>query len=145
MTEEKVSSIEFDPHGDVTFELFCPDGRVQLLVSSRVLTLASPVFAAMFASQSREGLSNHTVLSGRPIPLPDEDEPVFLIFCAASHYKRTRFLRSSLWHASKTLESSVISTAARKLSRSGARCGRRRRSNISRSKPFRSPYLQSTF
>lgn len=94
MTEEKVSAVEFDPGEDVSFELSCPDGKVHLLVSSRVLTLASPVFAAMFNSQFREGLSNRTASRGPPIPLPDDDGPAFLIFCAAIHYQTDQVPRN---------------------------------------------------
>lgn len=87
MTEQTVSTVEYDPSGDVTFELSCPDGKVHLLVSSKVLSLASPVFAAMLNSQFKEGLSNRAVSRGSPIPLPDEDGPAFIVFCAAIHYR----------------------------------------------------------
>jgi len=87
MTEEKVLAVEFDPDGDVCLELSCPGERVHLLVSSKVLTLASPVFAKMFNSQFREGLSNRAASRGPPIPLPDDDGPAFVVFCAAIHHQ----------------------------------------------------------
>ena len=41
----------------------------------------------MFNSQFKEGLSIRAISRGSPIPLPDEDGPAFLVFCAAIHYQ----------------------------------------------------------
>ena len=87
MTERKASAVEFDPNGDVCFELSCPEGKVHLLVSSKILTLVSPVFAAMFNSRFRESLNLHAVFKRTPIPLPEDDGPAFVLLQVAIHYR----------------------------------------------------------
>lgn len=42
MRKDEASVINVDPNGDAILEVSCPDGKTHLLVSSKVLTLASP-------------------------------------------------------------------------------------------------------
>jgi hypothetical protein len=80
-----------DPDGDIILELTRPDGKSHLLVSSKVLALASPVFARMFKSQFKEGLSNNSSTSEAPrvIQLSDDDEEAFIFLCNLLHYRRS--------------------------------------------------------
>ena len=71
-----------DPTGEVIIEV----GDQQLRVSSKVLSLASPVFKPMFNSGFKEGLTSEvTADSPRTIPLPDDDFQAFLCLCQIVH------------------------------------------------------------
>lgn len=84
----ETSFISIDPDGDITLELSSSGAKIHLQVSSKVLSLASPVFARMFKSQFVEGLNNQsTSASPVVIPLPDEDEKAFTVLCNALHYR----------------------------------------------------------
>lgn len=86
MTEATVVNI--DPNGDVFLELSDLDRNVRLLVSSKVLALVSPVFAAMFRSRFKEGLNNGPPPSEVPlIPLPEDDLEAFLVLCKVTHFQ----------------------------------------------------------
>ncbi|KAH0551543.1 hypothetical protein GP486_007240 [Trichoglossum hirsutum] len=82
-----------DPNGDVILELSRPDEtRVHIRVSSKVLSMASPVFAAMFGSEFKEGLSNHRSSSADGggayvVPLPDDDAEAFVAICNVIHFR----------------------------------------------------------
>ena len=84
----ETSFVSIDPDGDITLELSRSGGKTHLRVSSKVLSLASPVFARMFKSQFVEGLNNHQK-SASPvvIPLPDDDEEAFTVICNAIHFR----------------------------------------------------------
>lgn len=59
MEEDEPSVIDVDPAGDVILEVCCLDGKRSLLVSSKVLTLASQAFADVQLSiQQRPGQSS---------------------------------------------------------------------------------------
>jgi hypothetical protein len=83
--------IEIDRQGDVTLQLTknLPDGAEgdirSILVSSKVLELASPVFAAMLSPRFREGQRS---ASGTldPIPLPDDDAEAMTVLCQILHF-----------------------------------------------------------
>lgn len=86
----KASEVNVDLNGDVTLELSRTDGKkVHLLTSSKVLTLASSVFATMFSSQSKEGLSNHGASNKPRISLPNDDVDAFTLICNVIHYRVT--------------------------------------------------------
>jgi hypothetical protein len=86
---EEISFTAIDPEGDVMLELSRPAGKTHLQVSSRVLSLTSPVFAKMFRSQFKESLRSNEATATRPllIPLPEEDEEAFTILCNIIHYQ----------------------------------------------------------
>jgi len=84
--------IEIDRHGDVTLQLTKnlnassnEGGKRSILVSSKVLSLASPVFVAMLSPQFREGQRS---ASGTldPIPLPDDDAEAMTLLCHIFHF-----------------------------------------------------------
>jgi hypothetical protein len=61
--------------------LFLDLNGYDLLVSSKVLSLASPVFEAMFKPHFKEGVEHHLPL-GEPliIPLPEDDLKATTLF-----------------------------------------------------------------
>jgi hypothetical protein len=76
--------ITLDCHGDLVLEL--QDRALQ--VSSKVLRLSSPFFAAMLKSTFKEG-TQHCAGSNEPsvVPLPDEDPDAFLLYCQIIHFQ----------------------------------------------------------
>jgi len=73
---------------DIALEFTTPEGKAHLLVSSRVLSLASLVFARMFKSRFKEGLGNKTTTVGPvTIPLPEDDEAAFKLLCSVLHFR----------------------------------------------------------
>jgi len=79
MAEDKASLISIDYNGDTLLEVSCPEGKTLILLSSKVLTLASPVFAAMFKSHFKEGLNNHSKSAKSPIPLLDDNAKAVIV------------------------------------------------------------------
>ena len=79
-----------DPAGDITL-LVGPD-QAAIRVSSKVLSLASPVFAAMFSPKFAEGqalLTNKTSsLSPITITLPEDDAEAMMLFCSTVHFRK---------------------------------------------------------
>jgi hypothetical protein len=61
--------------------------EVRLLVSSRVLALASPVFNAMFQPYFKEGIALMSSTQPSNISLPDDDPESFRLFCYAAHHQ----------------------------------------------------------
>lgn len=80
--------IAIDPDGDIILELSRPDGKTNLQVSSKILTLTSPVFTSMFRSRFKENISDNKATSASPlcIPLPEEDEEALVILCEVLHF-----------------------------------------------------------
>jgi hypothetical protein len=82
--------VEIDRHGDVTLELTkncdgSDDGVRSILVSSKVLALASPVFSAMLSPRFREG-QRSALGTLDPIPLPDDDTDAVTVLCHVLHF-----------------------------------------------------------
>ncbi len=80
----KSPTMIIDPEGDVVLEF----RDEQLLVSSKVLSLVSPVFAAMFKPQFKEGIQFH-LAAGEPltVPLPEDDAKAFILLCKVVHHR----------------------------------------------------------
>lgn len=75
--------IIFDKNGDVVLEV---QGQ-SLQVSSNVLCLSSPVFAAMLQSSFKEGSQSGTLEDGRRIiSLPDDDLNAVSLYCKVIHF-----------------------------------------------------------
>jgi len=85
MAEDKASLISINHNGNTLLEVSGPEGKILLLLSSKVLTLASPVFAAMFKSYFKEGLNNHSKSVKPPILLLDDNTEAVIVLCNASH------------------------------------------------------------
>jgi len=81
----KVPHIILDSSGDVTLKL----GDTLLLVSSKVLSVASPVFRAMFGPHFQEGdaLSKSNSTTPAVIALPDDDAHTMTVLCQFLHYQ----------------------------------------------------------
>lgn len=81
--------IELDANGDVIIELSSQTSpKTHLLVSSKVLTLLSPVLGKVFEWETRARADDKK--KGQTmsvIPLPDDDEHVFTIICQIAHHK----------------------------------------------------------
>jgi hypothetical protein len=83
------SDITVAKRGDVRLKLGkAGQTPTNVLVSSYVLSLASPVFEAMFNGNFAEGqsLSSH---SPREVPLPDDDLESMLLICRITHMQTT--------------------------------------------------------
>ncbi len=73
-----MSKIIVDPDHDTVLRL----NGYDLLVSSKVLSLASPVFEAMFKPHFKEGVELHSQLGeSLIIPLPEDDLEATTLFC----------------------------------------------------------------
>jgi hypothetical protein len=87
MTEEALVII--DAAGDVLLEL--PDGargKARLRVSSKALSLASPVLDRMFQSRFREGLATARLSPEMPVvTLPEDDVEVMAVLCNVVHHR----------------------------------------------------------
>lgn len=89
MAENEVSVTDIDPNGDIIIELSTKQ-KTRLLVSSKVLTLASPVFGKMLSSHFKEGLSNHANEEKTLISLPDDDADAFLVVFNIIHHRNNQ-------------------------------------------------------
>ncbi len=80
-------------HGDVILEL-TKDGTSAgtLLVSSHVLSLASPVFGAMFSGNFAEG-NDLSAAAPKRIALPDDDAESMTVFCKLIHMQTANLNR----------------------------------------------------
>ena len=78
-----------DSSGDIMLEVGDPATSVRIRASSKALSLASPVFAAMFNPRFAEGKA---VSSGefQPIALPDDDPDAITTLCNAVHLRSSR-------------------------------------------------------
>lgn len=106
LTKTKV--IEIDGDGDVVFELSSPklaDGKTHLVVSSKALSLVSPVIEKVFAwdAQARQGKipsaseslatlvpENRPTSKSRTPPviaLPEDDTETFTLLCKITHHQ----------------------------------------------------------
>ena len=85
-------TIEIDRSGDLTLVLSkSPDSSAEekkqtLLVSSKVLSLASPVFAAMLSPRFREGQRSDSGTLD-PLSLPDDDAVAMTTLCRVFHFR----------------------------------------------------------
>ena len=82
--------VEIDRDGDVTLKLRkgskgLDDEGMSILVSSKVLTLASRVFSAMLGPHFLEGQRSASGTLA-PIPLPDDDADAMTTLCHILHF-----------------------------------------------------------
>jgi len=87
-SENAVTRFEFDPDGDVLLLVGTGEKSYELLASSKVLGLASPVFRAMFTGHFQEA---HDLKKKRtdnqPLrkEFPDDDSDGMLLLCSLLH------------------------------------------------------------
>ncbi|KAF8857824.1 hypothetical protein BDZ45DRAFT_422472 [Acephala macrosclerotiorum] len=94
--------VKIDSDGDVLFIVSCGKLTARLLVSSKVLSLASPVFAAMFSPRFEEGSSLN---SGYPseVPLPEDDPEAMTLLCNCLHFRTDHIPRNVKFSQLKAL------------------------------------------
>ncbi len=82
---------DIDPVGDVLFDI----GEERFRVSSKVLSLASPVFKAMFTSGFKESIIS-TVTANNPsiISLPDDDPRAMMYLCQIIHLQQDKLVEA---------------------------------------------------
>ena len=87
------TSHEADSAGDLML-LVGPDKEL-IRTSSKVLSLASPVFASMLGTHFAEGQSllekgslENSAVSPTEVTLPDDDPEAMILFCDTIHYKK---------------------------------------------------------
>ena len=84
-------SNDCDPAGDIVLKLGSDDEETLIRVHSKVLSLASPVFAAMLSPRFAEGQAleenKGTVDSPTAINLPDDDPEAMSLICRVLHFK----------------------------------------------------------
>ncbi|EXJ71548.1 uncharacterized protein A1O5_05356 [Cladophialophora psammophila CBS 110553] len=78
-----MATIDIDPDGDLIVEI----EEQRLRISSKVISLASPVFCAMLRSGFKEGTSQATTSDPRIIPLPEDDLEAFKLVCRVIHFQ----------------------------------------------------------
>lgn len=85
----KPGTTTIDPDGDVILEVSSQQNGegVSLLVSSRVLSLASPVFAKMLGPDFQEGSHKASASDMAKVRLPEDDSAAMAIFCQAVHHQ----------------------------------------------------------
>lgn len=85
-----------DPEGDVILSIGPdPESAVRLRVSSKLLSLASPVFATMFSSKFIEGKAR-SAENPRTVSLPDDYPKAVIWFCRAVHFQMAARVEISL-------------------------------------------------
>ena len=114
------SSEDCDPAGDVVLKLGSGDEATLIRVHSKILSLASPVFAAMLSPRFAEGMAlegnKGTVDSTTTIDLPDDDPEAMGRICRILHFKEVaaqqpRYLRSNLMRLAQICEKYDMSRA----------------------------------
>lgn len=89
-TDDTSTVVKIDPDGDIIFELSSDQAvKTHLLISSKVLSLVSPVLGKMFEWEFRAQQSDYPSSKQRPsvIPLPEDDLEAFILLAKITHHK----------------------------------------------------------
>ena len=93
------NSFDVDPGGDLVLKLGPVDEPILIRVSSKVLSLASPVFAAMLSPRFAEGQAlddiKGMVDSTTTIDLPDDNPNAMSVICKTLHFQEDAAQRIS--------------------------------------------------
>ena len=81
--EDANAVVVIDEDGDTDLECKFADGTKLLRVSSKVLSLASPVMKKLFTSGFREGVDPSP---RRCVPLPEDNGEALLLVCSVVHH-----------------------------------------------------------
>jgi hypothetical protein len=84
LTKDAPDKMVIDKRGDVILQVGADNNAVHLLVSSKVLSLASKVFEAMFNNDFAES-QNLSSTSPREMPLPDDNPVQMTTICKLAH------------------------------------------------------------
>ncbi len=85
LTIGSTAMVVLDSNGDVIFVLGT-DKNTKLRVSSKVLSIASKPFAAMFSPRFTES-SGLSAAAPKEIPLPEDDAKAMTVLCKVIHHK----------------------------------------------------------
>lgn len=92
--------VMLDSEGDVDLRL---EGY-NVVASSHVLSLASPVLRKMFAGPFREGAQLRENRAERPVvSFPEDDAAAFLLFCKIAHHRADEIQRNPTPHVLEQL------------------------------------------
>ena len=80
------ASTQPDPDGDIILRVGHENNSSSILVSSKILFLASPVFKAMLSANYAEGQGSSSVSNPRPVMLPEDDPEIMLLICQKLHF-----------------------------------------------------------
>lgn len=85
----QTTTTTLDPEGDIILEISSSqdEEEASLLVSSKVLSLASPVFARMLGPNFAEGSRKVSASAPAIVRLPDDNAAAMQILCGAIHYQ----------------------------------------------------------
>lgn len=86
--ESSEQVVDADPNGDVSLLIGDPSNANTLRVSSKALSLASPVLAALVSPKYAEGMALSSSTDVRQIALPDDDPEALILICHALHHRR---------------------------------------------------------
>jgi len=111
--DQAATQIVIDPSGDMLLVVQV-DGKIrELMVSSKIMSVASSAFKTMFESKSQEGIK----LQHGPLPasltFPDDDGAALTTICRVVHF-RAREVSSSLTADDLVNMSSVANTTSPK-------------------------------
>ena len=90
LTSTQAAKMDADPGGDLVLTIGSGDSQRSIRASSKVLSLASPVLAAMFSPHRfLEGIA---LSSSNPpeIVLPEDDPGAVTMFCRLVHFREQR-------------------------------------------------------
>ena len=87
LTLTEIAKIDADPAGDLVLVIGSGDNQTSIRASSKILSLASPVLAAMFSP--RRFLEGTALSSSTPpeIHLPEDDPEAVTMFCCLVHFR----------------------------------------------------------
>lgn len=87
LTPAQATKVDADPAGDLVLVIGSGDNQRSIRASSKVLSLASPVLAAMFSP--RRFLEGTSLSSSNPpeIYLPEDDPEAVTMFCHIVHFR----------------------------------------------------------
>lgn len=89
-TDDTTTVVKIDPDGDIIFELSSDQVvKTHPLISSKVLSLVSPVLGKIFEWEFRAQQSDYPSSKQRPsvIPLPEDDLEAFILLAKITHHK----------------------------------------------------------
>ena len=84
-TSERPERLTADPHGDVKLIISASEDAKELRVSSKVMSLASSVFAALLSPKFSEGVTLSHAKDVHEIKLEDDDPEAMLLICHTIH------------------------------------------------------------
>ncbi|KAI9815513.1 MAG: hypothetical protein M1827_002647 [Pycnora praestabilis] len=88
-SQNSVTTHSIDPNADVILVLPQASSIFEYLVSSKVLTLVSPIFAALFGPDFQEGQTSPDEKGRRRYTIQEDDPTALELFCNLIHYRQS--------------------------------------------------------